>query len=848
MPERRIINGYIVERQDDGTIVTIGPAPQAPMTIGTPNPVSQFDVPKAEADLARTNAEIAKARIDASVASQTAQAEIAKANAEAAKVQADLERMSRGGTSSETERANALTGYQSALALEKIIADLEQKYAAGPGSTKGVAGVLDYLPTAKNEQFDRAANAARGIVGQALGFTGGQLNSAEEAKLNIGPYIPSASDKDATILDSIQRLKDLRQQAIDRSVSILGGVPDAAGNIRPINTPKYDLSRDRQNPGGNNPRMTAGKEGERYLTEDDLRIQAGANALIQRGASLAEVNAFLRQNGKPDLNVASEAEYNKRRQQGSQLSIPPTGVRTRSQEVLGGIATNPVFAAGANALDAVGMGTLSAIAGDQLDAVSAQNPLPALGGQVAGSIGGTAVIGALGRNTLGRAIPRLMADSGKARFGRNLAADVAYGATYGGVADQDPLSGALAGAIGSAGGQAVGKAAGAAATGITLDPAVQALRNAGVRTTAGRMLGPMARKIEDRAASIPIVGDMIQARQMDSFGDFNLAEAQIGGRPIGFTPTRVAEDGIEDFQAAKSDAYTNALSGRSLPVEQSFMDDLTNMQASKSALPASLQNDLDTLMNTHTAGLGVGSQISGEEYQRAMMALKAARGGAQQANPVFAQPYRDSITQGMDAFRGLADRSDPELSALLGKADASNRAFKILEEAALDRAAVGTKAGTPEVFAPSDILRSIRKSEKKYGKSPLTDEMKALARSGQEVLPATVPESGTSGRLAQMAMAGGGAAAIGGGGAGLGYLAGGSEGAQSGAQISTALAILAALGGTKGGQKVLTGILDPSNRPASAIAARNALRQRLRKGGSGIFGSAGAGLALASGG
>ena len=73
MAERRIINGYIVERRDDGTIVTIGPAqPQMPA-----DPAFQYAGPKAAADAQRAQAQ-------ATVESSTIDAQIRRANAEAA--------------------------------------------------------------------------------------------------------------------------------------------------------------------------------------------------------------------------------------------------------------------------------------------------------------------------------------------------------------------------------------------------------------------------------------------------------------------------------------------------------------------------------------------------------------------------------------------------------------------------------------------------------------------------------------------------------------------------------------------------------------------------------------------
>lgn len=81
MAERRIINGYIVERQPDGRLVTIGPAggtaPQMPT-----NPTFPYEGPKAAADLTGKS-------LDNRVTEATLGSTITKADADARKAVAD---------------------------------------------------------------------------------------------------------------------------------------------------------------------------------------------------------------------------------------------------------------------------------------------------------------------------------------------------------------------------------------------------------------------------------------------------------------------------------------------------------------------------------------------------------------------------------------------------------------------------------------------------------------------------------------------------------------------------------------------------------------------------------------
>lgn len=133
-----------------------------------------------------------------------------------------------------TTRANAINAFTATRQLDTLIADIERKFRAGPGSTKGIYGAQDYLPTPTNRRFDEAGNAVRGAAITALGFTSGQTNTAREVEMNIGPYIPAAGDYDDVILDKIQRLKELRDRARVQATTILGGVPNASGRITPV--------------------------------------------------------------------------------------------------------------------------------------------------------------------------------------------------------------------------------------------------------------------------------------------------------------------------------------------------------------------------------------------------------------------------------------------------------------------------------------------------------------------------------------------------------------------------------------------------------------------------------------
>ena len=838
MPQARDEAGNVWEVDAQGNAVRLlQPAGGGRIIPQQADPAARYEAPQAAATLAKT-------QVDTNVAQATAPAEIAKAQADARRAAAEAAKIESGRDMiSATERANAITGYQSAVALEGIIADLEQKYREGPAKTKGVMGVADYLPTAANERFDRAANAARGIVGQALGFTGGQLNSAEEAKLNIGPYIPSASDKDGTIEDAIARLRELQAQAMQRSISILGGVPDENGNITPLSDDnRPNALTYKRTDGGRANKLEAAQGSTRavpYPDEGQAEHDALVASLIAANGGRLDPQAYARarsqldqkygMQGDPASYASWAAGINEYLDNGG--ATIPTGIEAGQEEMglvdqaRNSLVNNSGGAALAGYLNSAALGAPEALTGGNMDALRDEYGLATLGGEIGGALTGTAGLGMAGRAGL-----RAMGRQGiQSQFGRNLATDVAYGGAYGGVTEGDPVTGAVLGGVGSTLGQGVGKVAGDAIGGVRLGEAAQRLRDRGVNLTTGRILGDTASAVEDKMVSLPFVGDMVRRRQGEGFRQFNEAAFREGGAPIGFAPSEVGEEGIGQFRQAVGNAYDSATAGQQVPFDQQFMTDMGGVYNNALRMPKDRQRELGSIIEARIAPITDTGQMTGEQYQQAMRALKQNRSKVPGRFEGFEQEYRDAVSGTMDALDGAMRRGGGDsVIEGLNSANAANKNLKILENASLDKAKIGTQTGEAEVFLPSQLIGAARQSEKKYGASSL----KQLGKDGQAVLPSTVPNSGTADRLAM------GGLILGGGGATGGFsaenpLEGGAAGLGGAAATMAALTAL----GSRRGQKALETIL--LDRPDALRQFGESVRRR-----KGLFGSAAVPIAL----
>lgn len=728
------------------------------------------------------------------------------------------------------ERADAIAGYNSATSLDRIIAQLEAQYKAGPGSTSGVMGLQDYLPTDANRQFDSTGNAARGIVGSALGFTGGQLNTATEAAMAVGPYLPQAGDRDAVILDKIGRLRELANDARARSTAILGGVPDANGRITPLAEQAQDERRPvpgvslqglGTNVGGmGSPTLPGG--GQSFSTEADIAIQQRLNDAYARGASFDELNRISVDAGRGNLPQGYRDAVQSRdagRPYGA--GAPPTSGTTGA---LNDIARNPLGAAGLGYLDAASFGVPSLLNRDAVDQARDNSPLATLAGNVGGALTGTGLIASAGRNTIGRAAPSLLTRGGaRGMFGRQLATDATYGAGYGGVANNDPLGGATAAGLGSVLGQGAAGALGLAARGVAMTPAAERLAASNIPLTVGQSVGGIAKSIEDRLSGLPVIGDMVNARRAEGLRAFNqTAFGDVTGGPT----ANIGPRGIEELQGRISGAgglYDQATSGVTVPVSSQLTDDLALAGAAGAGLPPDLAQRFALAMRNRIDPVIESGQMTGNEFQQMQRALKGYRAETPKAG--FEADYRDALGMVSDALDANM-RAQGGASVVQGL-DAANDAYRNMKVLgnAVSAARNGSRTGEVEIFAPSQLNDASIANARKFGGTEATTNRPFydLATSGQATLPSRVPDSGTAGRLATLALPG----ALGGAGYGVDSLTGGDSGLTTGLVLGAALTA----GGTKNAQKALSKLL--TSRPNSLVSAGRKIGQR-----KGMFGSA----------
>lgn len=829
MPQARDEAGNIWETDAQGNPIALvqaaGAAGQVMRLPQSPEQAAK-DARQAQQDAVNAQDKAAdNARADRSLELQE---EMASLNAEVKRIQIEKAR-GGGNTAANRDRVSRLNQ------LVRQINRVQTLYDDNIGTTKGITGLADYLPTNENARFD-AAGAALSQQGlAAFRVPGTGTISDRDAIMFDRANLPTAATRDAAIEEQLLGLRS----RVEEELSSLGRpLPQwGEGQRAEDETDKAAAFVDPGNPdlppaneGGNAPetpwaaRLGTDGPGQTaasgdYRRERDDRVSAQVDALINAGAGEATINATLKAKGFAPLPLGSlEAARVWMRQNPGQSYFGANAQREVPLNIGQRIAGSPAGAFTAQMTNAATAGTVGALAGDRgrgaLDAMATMNPNASLAGSlvggVTGALGAEAALAARAPLALARFAPR--------------AADAAYGGLFGfntaedGAGAEGALTGALTGAIGGAVGERALRAVGSATKGVT-NPAVQYLRDRGVPLTVGQsvegsgMIGRTIKGVEDRLAGLPLVGDIVNARRTEGLEAFNRAAFGDAGAPIGANPANIGREGVDELLDTVGRSYDEATAGVRVPLDERFAEDFAQVGAAGESLPDDLRSRFGLALNNRVGPIADAGELTGDSYQQAMRGLKSYK--AENVKPGFEQDYRDALTLAQDTLRGQMNRGGGEsVVEGLGRADNAYRNIKTIEDA------IGRADGTGYMFTPSQLQDAAKKTAKRFpGDRALYD----LADNAQSVLPSRVPDSGTAGRIATGVALGGVAGGLGGAGVG------GMEGAGAGTGLGLGATLALALFGSKAGQNALTGTL--LNRPAIARAVGDAIQRRSQLGG-----------------
>lgn len=292
----------------------------------------------------------------------------------------------------------------------------------------------------------------------------------------------------------------------------------------------------------------------------------------------------------------------------------------------------------------------------------------------------------------------------------------------------------------------------------TLNPQAQALKNLGVRLTPGQRAGGLVKSIEDKATSIPILGDTISAAQRRSIEDFNIGIANdtlssIGAKvPKKMMPGRDMVSHVYD-EIGKS--YDDVLSKTTGVLDQQFDNDKIQAFQRFAELPKEkakqVRSTIDSIIGTRNKS---GNIIKGRDNKEIMRRLgDKAAGYSKSQDPD--QQLMGSIFRDMHvAYSKMLQRNNPaDISKKLKDTDLAFAKYVRLEKAS------GSTGAENGIFTPAQFSSAVKMSDNSVRRGQFSrgeSLMQDLADAGKAVLPNKYPDSGTAGRaLLALATAGG---------------------------------------------------------------------------------------------
>ena len=279
-----------------------------------------------------------------------------------------------------------------------------------------------------------------------------------------------------------------------------------------------------------------------------------------------------------------------------------------------------------------------------------------------------------------------------------------------------------------------------------VNKAANLLNLEGVKTTIGQTLGGSAKVLEDKATSIPFIGRKIMERREEGYKQFNEAAVKRALNPVG----EELPKGLDSQQALAhtrktlGDKYDTLLEKMKGSVDPEFQGDMDNLFSMMETLPPEKQRYFSKIIDREINGrMTDAGLMSGQSLKD----IEAALGDEIKKfknSSGFDATVGDALKEAQKSFRGMIARQNPEYAKSLQNINKGYANFKIAQNAA---GKIGADQG---LFTPAQLHNAVRMKDITKDKRAFSEGdalMQDLSGAGKSVLPSTVPDSGTAGRL-----------------------------------------------------------------------------------------------------
>lgn len=277
----------------------------------------------------------------------------------------------------------------------------------------------------------------------------------------------------------------------------------------------------------------------------------------------------------------------------------------------------------------------------------------------------------------------------------------------------------------------------------------------GVLMTPGQRKGKLARAVEERMTSAPILGDAISDAQERSIESLNRAVHNRALKEIGAelpSDVRPGHEAVRFTQQAFDKAYGDLIPTGGVKIDEPFDSAMQEIAPDLADLTEPAQKQVATILKNRVFNRVEDGGMDGETFKRVESELTAQIGRFSGATDPDQRAVGQILGTVRDELREAAARQNPEFAASKGKID---RGYATLVQAETAASKAGTEGG---MFTPKQFEAAIRAGDKSVRKRRMAGGEalnQDLATAAVNVLSNRTPDSGTAERIAQMV--GGGA-------------------------------------------------------------------------------------------
>lgn len=284
----------------------------------------------------------------------------------------------------------------------------------------------------------------------------------------------------------------------------------------------------------------------------------------------------------------------------------------------------------------------------------------------------------------------------------------------------------------------------------SVNPKLEMLKAEGVKPTIGQTLGGWANAVEEKAQSLPIVGDAISAARRKTWDEARGAAFNRVLEPVGKTLPKGVDgnDAILSIRQTLNNEYEKVLPKLTTQADKSFADGVSGLKnmVKEGALDPKYVKQFNKTLQTRVLDKFQGqNSISGETLKdtQSFLSNEIKRYGASQDPDarLLGDAYKELGAQ----LKDLSIRSNPKYAAELKQIDTAWANFKRVQKAG------SSVAAEDGLFNPAQLHNAVKAADRSKDKARFSEGgalMQDLSGAAKSILGNKVNDSGTAGRLA----------------------------------------------------------------------------------------------------